>query len=140
MVSSATGSNVTIRGLVQSTSGYEVQASGGATTIATTATGIIRGQVSLTAINDTVNNAGLFDAIGHQPVRRGHRTTFNNSGTVNAQNGASVFRRSRGVQQYGPGRTQEQTWSADTLNVHRRIRRRQRQPARRRCEPPHQSG
>lgn len=90
VVNSGTTSTVTIRGLVQSTDTFEVQARGGAATVNTTATGIIRGQVSLTGRADRVDNAGQFDAIGTSFFGAG-ADAFNNSGAVTAFNGTAVF-------------------------------------------------
>jgi hypothetical protein len=90
VVDSGTTSTVTIRGLVQSTDTFEVQAHGGAATVNTTATGIIRGQVSLTGNADRVDNAGQFDAIGTSFFGAG-ADAFNNSGAVTAFNGTAVF-------------------------------------------------
>lgn len=89
-VTSATASTVTIRGLVQATNGFEVQATGGATTVNTTATGIIRGAIDLTDNADRVNNAGLFDAIGTSLFGAG-TDIFTNTGAVRSTNGAAVF-------------------------------------------------
>jgi hypothetical protein len=89
-VNSGTTSTIIIRGLVQSTNGFEVQANGGAATVSTTATGIIRGAVDLTDNADTLNNAGTFDAIGTSLFGLG-ADVFNNSGTTRSTNGAAVF-------------------------------------------------
>ncbi|MGZ8335032.1 MAG: beta strand repeat-containing protein [Allosphingosinicella sp.] len=90
VVTSATTSTVTIRGLVQATNGFEVQAEGGPATVNTTAPGIIRGAVDLTAGADRVNNAGQFDAIGTSQFGAG-TDAFVNTGTTRSINGAAVL-------------------------------------------------
>jgi hypothetical protein len=86
----ASTSTITIRGLVQATNGFEVQANGGAATVNTTAAGTIRGAIDLTDNADRVNNAGLFDAIGTSLFGAG-ADIFTNTGTVRSTNGAAVF-------------------------------------------------
>ena len=90
MINSGTTGTVTIRGLVQSANGFEVFATGGATTVNTTATGIIRGQVSMTGNNDIVNNAGRFDAVVDSDFGAG-TDVFNNTGLVTSFSGAARF-------------------------------------------------
>jgi hypothetical protein len=114
-VTSATGSTVTVRGLVQATNGFEVFATGGATIVNTTASGIIRGAVSLTANADRVNNAGLFDAIGTSAFGAG-TDIFTNTGTTRSINGAAVL---GALEQFNSSGLVEMRDNAvgDTLNV-----------------------
>jgi outer membrane autotransporter protein len=90
LVSSTTGSNLTTRGLTQASNGFAIQANGGPTIVNNTSTGTIRGAIDLTDSNDTVNNAGLFDAIGNSAFGGG-TDTFNNSGTLKATGGTTAF-------------------------------------------------
>ena len=115
LLTSGTSGTVSISGLVQSTNGFEVQANGGATTVSTTATGTIRGQIDLTDNADGVNNAGTFDAIGTSLFGAG-TDIFANTGTTRSTNGAAVL---GGLEQFNSSGLVDLRDGAvgDTLNV-----------------------
>jgi hypothetical protein len=114
-VTSAGASTITIRGLVQATNGFEVQANGGAATVNITATGTVRGAIDLTDNADRVNNAGIFDAIGTSLFGAG-TDIFANSGTTRSTNGAAVL---AALEQFNNSGLVEMRDGAvgDTLNV-----------------------
>jgi hypothetical protein len=114
-VTSVGASTITIRGLVQATNGFEVQANGGAATVNTTATGTIRGAIDLTDNADRVNNAGIFDAIGTSLFGAG-TDIFANTGTTRSTNGAAVL---AALEQFNNSGLVEMRDGAvgDTLNV-----------------------
>ena len=114
-VNAATTSTITVRGLLLAANGFEINADGGASTVNTTASGIIRGAVDLTGNADRVNNAGTFDAIGTSQFGAG-TDVFNNSGLVTSFNGAAVF---AGLETFNNTGRVDMRDSAvgDTLNV-----------------------
>lgn len=91
-IDSATSTSVTIRGLVQSGQALALQADGGAATVAIVAGGTLRGRVDLTDNADTLNNAGVFDAIGTSQFGAGSDLFGNAAGaTVRSVNGAATL-------------------------------------------------
>jgi outer membrane autotransporter protein len=91
-VTSATTAGVTIRGLVQSSQAFALQADGGAATVAVVAGGTLRGRIDLTDNGDTVNNSGTFETIGASEFGAGADLLSNAAGAmVRSVNGAAVL-------------------------------------------------
>ena len=92
IVTSATTSTTTIRGLVQSAQSLALQADGGPATVNIVTTGTLRGRFDLTDGDDTVGNGGIVDVIGTSQFGGGADVFNNNAGgTVRSVNGAGVI-------------------------------------------------